>query len=198
MKVYDLQKDASAVSMACEILESGGVIAFPTDTIYGLCSAFTEKAADKLHNIRNRPHTKPFLLALPETYRLDGLIEGELSEEQTNFIREKWPGKHTLLFPKKKGLFYPQKDSIALRKPQKTDSPYFHELLRMYGEPLLAPSLNLPGKKPIKNPEEARNEFSGQIDAYFSMESCTQEDTGIETKPSQIWDLTRTPPGRIR
>ena len=101
MKVYDLESDASALQIACEMIRSNCIIAFPTDTIYGLCVAPTKIGIAKLHKMRNRPLHKPFLFTLPENYSLKGLIN-KPALEQEEFMNRHWPGKITVLLKKKK------------------------------------------------------------------------------------------------
>ena len=191
MKIYDLENEPSSLQIAHKIIQSDGVIAFPTDTIYGLCVGFTVTAITKLHEIRKRPLSKPFLLTLPESYSLESLTQ-KLSLDQKKMIEEYWPGKITVLLPKNNDLFYPSGKSIALRKPDKKDSIYFYQLLSRLRHPLLSTSINLPGKNTVDEPTKIDEMFSGKIDAYFRLPHC------IRTKPSQIWNLTVWPYRRIR
>ena len=206
MKFISLQQSQS-VSIAVKLLKEDKIIAFPTDTLYGICAQFTLNMAHKLHRVRKRSFNKPFLLTLPESWDIQGLINQQLSKEQEEFIDNNWPGKVTIILEKKKGLFYPGGDTIALRKPNKNDSIYFYKLLKKLNQPILAPSLNLPGEKVIQNFNEVKQKFFNQINAYFSVESnyglnyrlnLGESEAEMSTKPSQIWDLTGSTFYRLR
>ncbi len=191
MKVYDLESDSSALQIACEVVQSGGIIAFPTDTIYGLCASPTKIGITKLHKIRERPLHKPFLFTLPENYHLESLIKKPCSK-QKEFINRHWPGKISLLFPKKEGTPYPSTENIVLRKPNKKDCIYFHQFLAKLKYPILSTSINPPDEEPMDKPSDIMKIFSESVDAYFKLSNY------IKTTPSQIWDLTIEPYRRIR
>ncbi len=190
MNIYSL-KEPAALAIACEILDCGGIIAFPSDTLYGFCADFTASSVNRLHQVRKRSLYKPFLLVLPENYALKKCVES-ISIDQKKFIQKCWPGRVTVILPKKKKLFYPLGNSIGLRKPNKEDCIYFYKLLNLLSRPLLSTSLNLPGGNTINDPIEAKNKFSDEIDAYFTLPNY------IQKKQSEIWDLTINPPRQIR
>ena len=194
MKKICLSHDNNALETAAQYLKRKKMIAFPTDTIYGLCTICSEETLQELHRIRKREFSKPFLFVLPESYDEKKLIDHEIDITQQEFIEKNWPGKKTLIFYKKSDLSYPIISTIALRKPRREDNVYFYELLNLINEPMLAPSLNLPREKPLNSFKEAEKKFAqGEITAFFSL--------GISfgtRRASQIWDMTKKPPLRLR
>ena len=164
MKNISLTHDKNILKVAADYLREKKIIAFPTDTIYGLCCLYDEEAIQKMHRIRRRESSKPFLLVLPEAYNEKRLIESETDpkkeKKRQKFMEKCWPGKKNLdLHIKKTGLFYPSTDTIALRKPSKKDNMHFYELLSILNQPVVAPSLNLPGEKPIGSFKEAEKKI---------------------------------------
>ena len=139
MQVIPLKESNNPIQIAVQMLRQKELIGFPTDSVYGLCGIFDKKVALKLHQVRKRPFQKPFLIVVPEGYSLDAILKNELDPRQKEFIMENWPGRKTLVFLKKKSLFYPQGNTIAIRRPSQEDNPLFYELLHQLGEPILAP-----------------------------------------------------------
>ena len=194
MKKISLSYGNDALKIAVQSLKRKEIIAFPTDTIYGLCAVCNEETLQKMHHIRKRDFSKPFLFVLPESYDEKRLIDHEVDPKQQKFIEESWPGKKTLVFHKKSDLFYPTTNTIALRKPRREDNVYFYELLNLLNEPIIAPSLNLPGEKPLSSSEEVEKKFKrDEIAAFFYLEDFSQD-----KEASQIWDMTQKPPFRLR
>ena len=157
-----------ALSMAADIIKSGGVIAFPTDTVYGIgASAIDQDAIDKLYQIKERSQEKaiPILLAdleeLAQITPTPGEMVGVIME---NF----WPGALTLILPLLAELpsNLSPTQTVGIRIP---DFPLTRELLRHTG-PLAATSANLSGKKSAHNAEEARENLRGKIDLILDRE----------------------------
>ncbi len=186
MNLIDV-KGHRAIHLAVDLLKKGNIIAFPTDSVYGLCGIYNTEVASLMHSIRRRPFDKPFILAIPEKYLLSNFSEKALEPEQEKFINQQWPGKTTVIIHKNIQLNYPHGTTIALRKPSYQDNPYFHSLLQVLDLPLLVPSLNLPGEKPLERPEEITTQFGEYINHIFF------EKTYISTHVSSVWDLTCQP-----
>jgi len=169
-------------------LKQKKIVALSTDTIYGLVGIFEPSVIERIHRIKQRPQSKPFILAIAEDTSLSNYIrESEANSEERlkvkQSIQRAWPGKKTLVLPKNPGLTYPPGDTIALRMPAKEDNLLFYTVLQETG-PLVVPSLNKTGTEPLIDLESIKNTFGSEIDDIFF-------DTDyIATKPSQIIDLT--------
>lgn len=162
MKVKKLSH--KALEEAADVLSGGGIVCFPTDTIYGLLAVAGNKdAVDRLYSIR-RPSGRPFLLLLPDADWVKelGLIAGwvhmKLMERfNATFILYK---KNTIPLYLTRG-----RKSLAVRVPP-FDS-HVHELLWLLREPLVAPSANPEGQTPAVSIKEALEYFGDRVDLYL-------------------------------
>jgi tRNA threonylcarbamoyl adenosine modification protein (Sua5/YciO/YrdC/YwlC family) len=151
-----------ALSLAADIISSGGLIAFPTDTVYGIgASAINEDAIEKLYRVKLRSQEKaiPVLLADLEELTQITPVPGEM----VGIIMGKfWPGALTLILPLLAGLpsNLSPTQTVGIRIP---DFDLTRELLRHTG-PLAATSANLSGQESAHNAEEVWENLSGEID----------------------------------
>ncbi len=191
----------NAVTQAVQWLRSGGVISMPSDTIYGLFAAWQPGKPRGgpnpaiLHRLKNRPLPKPFLTVIPQSYPLGRLAELEkLKPENLAWIKEVWPGRNTVIFPKKPGLDYPPGDTIAIRVPAPEDNLFFYETLNELGLPLLAPSLNIHNSPPLEDFNEMKKEFG----MFEEIKEIFFDTAFRASRPSSIWSLLNSPPVKIR
>ncbi|NLY75291.1 MAG: threonylcarbamoyl-AMP synthase [Firmicutes bacterium] len=177
---------------AARILQSGGLVAFPTETVYGLGAIFNnETALLNIFAVKGRPADNPLIVHI---YGLDQLsrIAGSISPSAEKLIDRFWPGPLTLIFPKKPevssrvtaGL-----DSVAVRMPS---DPAARELLRLTGIPVAAPSANLSGKPSPTLGEHVINDLFGKIECIIDGGACP---AGVE---STVLSLTGTVPVILR
>src|SRR5262249_53890161 len=139
-----LRPDREGLTSAAHILRSGGVIAFPTDTVYGLgADASHEVAQERKFVIKNRPVGMPLILMAPAESQLDGWVHIDTRAEQ--IIRRWWPGPLTVILHATGGR------TIGVRIPKHEVAL---ELLRASG-PLMTTSANLHGQEPAMTAEEA-------------------------------------------
>ncbi len=179
-----------ALSLAADITRSGGIIAFPTDTVYGIgASAINEKAIEKLYLIKGRSQDKAIPVLLAD---LEELIQiTPPPGEMVQVIMDKfWPGALTLILPLLAGLpsNLSPTQTVGIRIP---DFDLTRELLRHTG-PLAASSANLSGQESAHNAEEVREIFSGEIDLIL--------DGGISPGrvTSTVLDCTKAEPLILR
>jgi len=146
--------DAS-VQEAGRIIRDGGVVAFPTDTFYGLAAnPFDKKAVERVFEIKNRPRNKPILVLISEESQLNGLVRA-VPESGRKLINRFWPGPLTIVF---QGADLPEglcgeSGNIGVRFPS---HPLCIELIRQSGRPITATSANASGDA---NPTTAQDVF---------------------------------------
>ena len=153
---------AAAITLACEVVRAGGLIAFPTDTLYGLaCDPRLPFALQKIYAAKGRSMTKaiPVLISHPD--QLVGLVSG-LPEQAGRLMQEWWPGALTLVLPKHPGLPkdltpYP---GLAVRMP---DHPVALSLLNQTG-PLAVTSANLSDRENPRDAEGVLAQLDGMVD----------------------------------
>ncbi len=147
---------------AKDIIQAGGLIAFPTDTVYGIgVSAFNEDAIERIYRIKERSHLKaiPILLGDPEETIL---VASQIDSSTSKIVKSFWPGALTLILP-----IHPELpgnlssgNTIGVRVP---DHDLIRKLLRMTG-PLAATSANLSGKPSALTAEEVQLQVGERID----------------------------------
>lgn len=177
---------------AAEIIKSGGLVAVPTETVYGLAAnGLCGDAVQKIYDVKNRPGTKPISLLV------SGMEDAEKFcrdiPDSAYLLAEKfWPGPLTMVLLKRNAvpdIVTAGGGTVGVRCP---DHPKTLALIRLAGVPLAAPSANLSGAPGPKNVSDVLKVFDGKIEAAVDGGVCT---VGIE---STIVDLTVTPPRLLR
>lgn len=167
-----------------EILNHEGVVAFPTDTVFGVgvrCDQI--KAIEKLKAAKGRPDDKPFPMMCSSLKQIKKVAV--VSERDEKIIQSFMPGALTMIFKKRESVD-PQItngfDTIAIRMP---DDPFVLELLDQMDVPLLVTSANLSGYESALDDKEALIQLGGRIDAVVAGKSGAAE-------ASTIVDATKT------
>ena len=172
---------------AAEIIRRGGLVAVPTETVYGLAgNGLDRDAVSQIYEVKGRPEVKPLSLMVPdadamERYCLDVPVQAKFLAD------EFWPGPLTIVLRSKDivpEIVRAGGDTVGLRCP---DHPLTLELLRKCGLPLAAPSANPSGSPSPKTAEEVMAYFDGKIDAVIDGGQC-----GIG-KESTLIGLAQTP-----
>jgi len=173
-------------------LDSGGVIAFPTDTFYGLgADPFDPDALSEIFRIKQRPPEKPLLILIHSIDQLDNLTHG-VSDNARKLMKYFWPGPLTLLF--KAAADLPEAltagtGTVGVRLPGHL---FTRKLLEALDRPLTAPSANISGMGESTTSQQVENTLGEKLDLII--------DGGPAPggKPSTIVDTTTTPPTLIR
>jgi L-threonylcarbamoyladenylate synthase len=177
---------------AARIISTGGVIAFRTDTFYGLgADPFNPTALQKIRKLKGREENKPILLLISN---LDQL--GRFVVEQSSLFRSLatrfWPGPLTLIAAARSELpteLTAGTNSIGVRLPDDED---VRRLVSDCGGALTATSANISGRPPARSATEVDNYFSEEIDLIID-----DGEVGI-TKPSTVLDVSGTEPRLVR
>ncbi len=182
----------AAIERAARILKMGGLVAFPTDTVYGVgAQGFSSEAVEKIYIAKKRPREKaiPLLIAKAEDL---SLVAEDVPEIAWRLIERFWPGGLTLVLPKAPRLpdvLCAGGDSVAVRMP---DHPIALALIEAAGTPLAATSANISGHPSPVTAEEVERELGGRIELILDGGRCPG---GI---PSTVLDLTTEPPTILR
>ena len=180
---------SSDVNHAALVLKQGGIVIFPTETVYGIgADSRNVTACEKIYKIKNRPADNPFIVHLDSIDSIDkiAIIPQKYKKVITHFS----PGPIAYILEKKDdSIFSSGLRTIAVRVPSdvKTNS-----LLRIANIPVSAPSANLSGKPSITRCEDAISEFTGKVD--FILTGLDSE-IGIE---STVLDFTGEIPILLR
>ncbi len=168
----------NALEKACHILERGGIIVYPTDTIYGFgCDGKNDNAIKKLNKIKNR--NGPMSVLCPNVNIALGWIN--LSNKNKNMVKTKYAPRTTLIVPVKdyivSKLIMGEDNTLGLRI---SNHPFCEILSNTYPYPITSTSVNRKGRLPNSNPNKIENIFSKEIDLII-------EDGNIKGTNSKIY-----------
>jgi L-threonylcarbamoyladenylate synthase len=160
--------DASGLAEAAELLRAGGLVAFPTETVYGLGADATQgEAVARIYAAKGRPRFNPLIAHV--TSLAEAEREGVFNAEARSLALAFWPGPLTLVVPSAPGthisdLARAGLDSVALRVP---GHPLARDLLEKTGRPVAAPSANRSGRVSPTTAEHVWEDLDGRIDAVI-------------------------------
>jgi L-threonylcarbamoyladenylate synthase len=160
-----LDANRDAIAAGARVLSQGGLVAFPTETVYGLGADATNGAAvARLYAAKGRPRFNPLIAHVANANA--ALALARFSDEAKLLAGVFWPGPLTLVLPKADGcpvseLATAGLDSVAVRVP---DHPIARDLLKAFGKPVVAPSANQSGHISPTLAEHVRHDLDGRID----------------------------------
>ncbi|MDE0019499.1 MAG: L-threonylcarbamoyladenylate synthase [Candidatus Poribacteria bacterium] len=172
---------------AVQCLKSGGIIAIPTDTVYGLgADPFNADAVQRLYTLKGRPDGKPIPLVLSsvdDVYR----VAQNLPDYFFHLTERFWPGGLTIIVEAKDLLpvLTAGGNTVGVRIP---DNPLLLKILKTFGGPAAITSANLSGEPPATSPQEIGEELAARIDMIVD---------GGKTPgpvPSTVYDISVLPP----
>ena len=179
-----------SIKKAVDTLKSGGVIAFPTDTVYGIgVDPFQSEAIQKLYTIKGRPKNKPIPILVGSYQDVENIAQN-LPEMFFQLASQFWPGALTLIV-EEKGLptqITAGGNTVGLRMP---DHPIALKILQRFG-PIATTSANKSDKAPATSKSEIERELGNLVDLIIDGGTTN---TGTS---STVIDLIKTPPKVLR
>lgn len=177
---------------AADLLRAGGLVAFPTETVYGLGGDGLQKqAAKRIYAAKGRPSDNPLILHISRRCELDGIVR-HISVQAEKLMEAFWPGPMTLVFQKSSAVPHETTgglETVAVRMPAHAGA---RDLIRAAGVPVAAPSANLSGRPSPTEAGHVREDLDGRIDMIVDGGSVG---IGLE---STIIDLTEDVPVILR
>ncbi|MCJ7515809.1 MAG: L-threonylcarbamoyladenylate synthase [Dehalococcoidia bacterium] len=160
------------VDRAIEILKTGGIVAFPTDTVYGLGGdVFSSEAAERIYRVKQRPRNMPLPVLLADSTQLADIV-ASVPETAWCLIKHFWPGGLTLVMPKKDSLpdiITAGSNKVAVRIP---DHVVPLSLIRGLGSPIIGTSANISGRPNPVTAQEVEKQIAGGVDLIIDMGRC--------------------------
>jgi len=184
----------NALPRAVEVLKNGGLVAFPTDTVYGLAAfPWDADGVARLYEAKQRPSDRPIPLLLSDAGLLSRVaaLPSQFSRQVKQLIARFWPGGLTLVLPKAAtvpGAISPG-PTVAVRVP---NLPLARELIRDAGGVLAVTSANRSGQPSPITAQEVERQLGGRIELILDGGPCRG---GI---PSSLLDCTHSPPLLLR
>lgn len=192
LQINSASIDTDLIRKAAGIINSGGLVAFPTETVYGLgANALDTEAVKKIFTAKGRPADNPLIVHIYSSSQLGSIIS-DMPVTAQELMDRFWPGPLTLVLKKNEfvsltvtaGL-----ETVAVRMPS---HPVALSFLRACAVPVAAPSANLSGRPSTTNARHVIDDLSGRIDMIIDSGSCN---VGLE---STVLDLTEDPPVILR
>lgn len=209
IRIAGRQGDLGQIKKAAEVVEMGGLVAFPTETVYGIACRLEKDSLSRLDDIKGRDTNKHYTLHIGQIDEYRKYIP-RIGLRGEKLIHRAWPGPLTLILElsqadvdeqrKRLGsepvdLLY-KKDSIGIRCP---DHPVASLLLRMVSHPVVAPSANRAGKAPATDAEQVLSELGSDLDMVLdggpskhkrSSTVATVNDRGVEVLREGVYSAS--------
>jgi L-threonylcarbamoyladenylate synthase len=154
----------AAVNAAARTINMGGIVCFPTDTVYGFAaSIYCRRAIERLRAIKERRRGEPFVVIASDVNIVDKMAS-VVTPGHRRLMNAHWPGPLTIVFPAAPGVpgcLQGAEGTVAVRVPR---DMLTQSILRACGVPLAAPSANVRGRRPAVNADDVLAEFEGKID----------------------------------
>ncbi len=192
METKIFQSTTKDIEKAAEIIKGGGLIAFPTETVYGLgADALNPEATKKVYAAKGRPSDNPMIVHIADKEELSKLTD-TVTKDMEILMDAFWPGPMTMVVKRKPivpdvttgGL-----DTVGVRMPSNETA---RQLIRFSGTPIAAPSANLSGKPSPTTAAHCIDDLTGRVDGIINGEDCL---LGIE---STVIDMTEETPMILR
>lgn len=192
VKVDDNNISKAAISEAGEIIRQGGLVAFPTETVYGLgANALNEEAVKKIFLAKGRPQDNPLIVHISNIKQIYPLVKS-IPDAAKKLMEKFWPGPMTIILEKtdiipdvtSAGL-----DSVGIRMPS---NKIARELISAANVPIAAPSANISGRPSPTDVERCVEDLDGKVDYIIGGSICR---VGVE---STVIDCTVYPPCVLR
>lgn len=184
--------DDEAFKDAAKALREGKLVAFPTETVYGLgANALNTDAVKKIFEAKGRPSDNPLIVHISDVSKLNELV-AEIPETADLLIKAFWPGPLTMVFEKSNlvpDIITAGLDTVAVRMP---DSPIAQKLIKGAGVPVAAPSANISGRPSPTTHRHVMEDLYGRIDYIIDGGPCQ---VGVE---STVLDVTTDIPTILR
>jgi L-threonylcarbamoyladenylate synthase len=192
LKINPLNPEEDLIGRAAHILKSGGVIGYPTETVYGIgCNIFRPDAVSRIYKIKKREQDKAFILIAADPLQVRDTV-AEIPETAERLMENFWPGPLTIVFKASLNLLqteFRRVKTIAIRIP---DCTICLALLKNCGFPIVSTSANHSGQPAATTTQEVISLFNNDLDLIID---------GGKTPsniPSTVVDVTRNPVKIVR
>lgn len=172
LRAYDVGADAENIALAGEILKKGGIVAIPTETVYGLAADATNpEAVSHIFEAKGRPKDNPLIIHIDEFGMMTEYVR-EIPDSARRLAEKFWPGPLTMILPKTDKI--PMRtsgglDTVAVRMPS---NPIAKAVIRAAGVPLAAPSANRSGLPSTTTYQHCVHDLDGRVDAILESYPC--------------------------
>ncbi len=192
IKVHPQKPEKEVMAKAAEVIMRGGLVAFPTETVYGLgADALNPRAVERIFQAKGRPADNPIIVHLGDLKQLE-ILTNYVSPRASEVMKRFWPGPLTLIYPRSEKVppvVTGGQDTVAVRMPR---GKVALALIRALGRPIAAPSANLSGRPSGTTARHVFYDLNGEIDLILD---AGPVEVGVE---STVLDLSTQPPTILR
>ena len=192
LSISPADPDPEILAHAAEVLRRGGLVAYPTETVYGLAaSAFDAEAVARVFDAKGRPAGQPLPVQIASVSKVSALAQ-DIPESARKLLADFFPGPLTLIFPRRPAvslLITGGGETVGLRMP---DHPVALGILRAFGGPVVCPSANTTGRRAAMSAADVLEDLDGRIDLILDGGPTS------DRTPSTVLDLTVSPAKVIR
>ena len=182
-----------AIDSAVAALKQGGIIAYPTEAVFGLgCDPRNPEALSRLLELKQRPVSKGLILIASEIEQILPFIQ-DIDESHWQDVRNSWPGPVTWVFPANpelSELLTGKYESIAIRV---TSHPIVRKICNLFGGPIVSTSANCSGQEPARTVAEVRQQFQPNNDVIgndeMGIDVIVDGEVDLGARPSEIRDV---------
>ncbi len=155
------------LKIAANIIKKGGIVIFPTETVYGIgTNGLDEEAVKKLYEVKDRPLNKPISL-LVSNFDMINQVAKDITEMEYKIMKNFFPGPLTIILNKKScvpDILTAKGNTVGIRMP---DNEIALKLIELSGVPIATPSANISGRPSGIDIEDIKKDFEGKVDLFI-------------------------------
>lgn len=191
LKLDPIEPEHWLASQAVRVIANGGVVAIPTDTVYGVaCDVRSEAAAERLYDLKGMDRKKLLSILCSDMAMAAEYVQA-IPNNWFRILKRELPGPYTFILPASKEVprvMLKQRKTVGIRVPA---CPIAQEIVRQLGRPLLTTSIRMGEGQWLNEPQEIEEAYAGQIDLMI--------DGGVLLpEPSTVIDLSEREPRLVR
>lgn len=184
------------IDRVVQCLRDGGVIAYPTDTTYGIgCSIFNKKGIERIYKLKQREHKKPFSFICPSLSEVSRYAN--ISNTAFKILKRYLPGPYTFVLEATRevpDLLLTRQKTVGIRIP---DNRICLEIVRMLGSPVITTSANLAGEEPVGDPDVIDINFGTQLELIVDGGMLTTDVSSVVSLVGGFPEILRVGAGDV-
>ncbi|MBQ7734016.1 MAG: threonylcarbamoyl-AMP synthase [Synergistaceae bacterium] len=190
VKINPLNPEPEIIALAADIIKSGGLVAFPTETVYGLgANALDPESVSKIYRAKGRPSDNPLILHVSDLSQAESLLY--MNEKARMLAKRFWPGALTLVLPARNIIPLKTRGGLETAAIRCPNNVIALELIRASGVPIAAPSANTSGRPSPTDSDSVYQDMNGKIDLILDSDSIQAIQVGIESTVIDVSDPDR-------